>query len=106
MSTSRERARAIAFLAGGLGAAVAYVLQRTVEVAQSGPVDPTLILATSHVAFYWRAAIAGWLGVVVAGVVYAWLVRRELPAKRLVRWMTWGVVPVAMVLALMSWWMP
>jgi hypothetical protein len=93
-------------LLGGMGAAVAYVVQRCIEAVQSGPTDPTLILATSHVAFYWRASTAAWWGVVIAGVTYAWLVRTERGTAGLVRWLGWVVVPLAAVLAFFAWWMP
>jgi hypothetical protein len=104
----KERARAIGALVGGVAAAVAYVVVRVIERVQGGPVDPRMILAESHVAFYWRVSIGGWWGVVVAAVVYAWLVRRTSDggSAGLVRGIARVVVPIAIGLALLAWWLP
>lgn len=77
LETERERLAAAA-LVFGLSAPCAYVLQRVVESLRDGHVDPSQIVQTAHVAFYWRAGIATWIGGLMAALAYARL--RRLPA--------------------------
>lgn len=58
---ARRRA-ALAIAWGCVAAASAYVLQRLYDWSLTGPIDPLLVLRESHVAFYWRSAVATWWG--------------------------------------------
>jgi Ni/Fe-hydrogenase subunit HybB-like protein len=72
----RRLAASAAALVFGLAAPLTYLLHRLHAAAQGGEAA-ALVLRQTHVAFYWRSATATWLATVVAGLAYAFLLRRD-----------------------------
>lgn len=98
----RERARrraAAALACAGLGAALAYVVQRLYDYAISGPVDPLLVLRESHVAYYWRTMVATWWGGVLGAAAYGAL-GEPARVERAERVLRAAVIPIVVVLAI------
>lgn len=82
---------AAAWWAGGVVSCASYALQRLWS-AWGAEVDPSVILAVEHIPYYWRCALAGLHGLIVAGLC---LGLREPEAARLLGWaprLTWIVV--------------
>jgi len=76
--TDRSRRRlAVAALVLSLTAPATYMAQRLYERARHGPVDPSLILMSTHVDYLWRIAVATWWGGCCALLSWLWLRRRD-----------------------------
>jgi Na+/proline symporter len=72
--TDAQRYRlAFAALVFSLVAPLCYQGQRLYELARYGvaSADATLILASVHTGFYWRATIAAWFASCCAGIAFA-----------------------------------
>ena len=96
-----REALSVASLAFGVVTPIAYVVQRLVERAVSGPVDPTMVLREAHTSFYWRCLTSAWWGG-VAAVVAWWLVvagGRSLDARH--RW--WVATAFALGMVFIAW---
>jgi hypothetical protein len=65
----RRRTMALAGLAFGLVAPIAYIVQRLYDHALVGDVDPLSMLRQTHVAYFWRASTAAFWGGLAALVV-------------------------------------
>lgn len=61
---------ALAGLAFALTAPTTYFLERGYEVLRVGRIDPSLILQSSNVDYFWRLIIASWWGGATALGVY------------------------------------
>ena len=103
MTRSDRRARAaLAAAAFALVAPAAYMAQRAVEVLRGPAIDPVAVVASTHTALYWRAAIGAWIGVVAAIATFASIARTERAAAVLAA----ITLPVTALIALAAWWMP
>jgi len=101
-START-ALALAGIALGLGATLAYVAQRTIDHLRGAVVDPTLIVLQAHTPFFWRALTATWWGGLLAILVYVAARRRAAATTRSLS----VAVPVVAILAVvLSWMLP
>ena len=90
METELRRGIARGGLVFGAATPLAYVVQRLFERARGGPGDPLGVVRELHTAFYWRASVAVWLGVIAAILVVR--SRAQLPER--------GVMAVAVAMAL------
>jgi hypothetical protein len=91
-----------ASLAFGLASAVAYVVQRLIELRSAAPVDPLLVIREAHTAYYWRCATAFWWG----GVAFALIARGSDASFELPRSAPWLVGAVGIALLVATWWWP
>ncbi len=99
----RRSTQALAGLAFGLGSLVAYIVQRLIDRALAGDVDPLSMLRQTHVAYFWRASTAAFWGGLAALVVLA-LGARRLPA--LGPRAAWTVAVVVALFAVLAWIFP
>lgn len=102
MSETRRARLGWASLAFGLVAAIAYVVQRLIEIRSGTPVDPLLVIREAHTAYYWRCATAFWWG----GVAFAAVARGPSVRRALPRTAPWIVGALGVVLLLSTWWWP
>lgn len=91
-----------ASLAFGLASAIAYVVQRLIELRSATPIDPLLVIREAHTAYYWRAATAVWWG----GVAFALVARGASASIALPRAAPWLVGALALALVFSTWWWP
>jgi hypothetical protein len=95
-----RRTWALAGLAFGLAAPVAYIAQRLYDHALVGETDPLSMLRQVHVAYFWRAATAGFWGGLAALVVLLVGARRlRVPEPRAAARVLAVVVATFLVLA-------
>ena len=94
----------LAALAFALGVPLTYGLQRALETASGAPSDPRTVLMSLHTAYYWRAGVSFWFGVVIAIVVHA-LGSRIDPTRAARTARVLGVL-VALGFALCAYWLP
>jgi hypothetical protein len=103
----RRAAVAVAALALGLVSGAAYVAQRIVERATAGD-DGTVLLRTTVVSFYWRGSTALFWGGVAA--ISLWMLVRpragRLAPTDVASKLGAVVVPLAVVLFVLSLWLP
>jgi hypothetical protein len=64
-----------AIACGACFAALGYALSRLVQVAFFPEPDPRAVLTVLRIGFFWRAAIAGYVGLIAAIGAYALQVR-------------------------------
>ncbi len=103
----RRTAAALACAVFGLCAPLAYETERLYELSRAPMPDPRLIIRSSHVAFFWRASTASWLGVLVAIVAYAIAAHGSRSApRRLMRLIGLGLIPLVALLLLLTWSFP
>jgi hypothetical protein len=95
---------ALAAAVFALAAPLAYMGQRLIEIARTGPIDPLLVLRDSHTSFYWRAAGAVWWAGIAAIVAFA--ASRGANADRAIRVLRLLAIPIALALALAAWRFP
>jgi len=94
------RARASLAIAWGLVVAAGqYAVLRAIEAVTSGPLEVAVATPSAHIAFFWRAATAGYGGGLAALVVAA-IAGRRAPA--LARALAPAVVTVAALLAIQA----
>jgi hypothetical protein len=100
--TERPRVVLACVVACATGSA-SYVLQR-LGSAYSGEIDPKLILATEHIPFFWRLALAG-VHALTAGVL-AWSLFDDARARRGLDAMAGVAIAVTALGAVAMVWVP
>jgi hypothetical protein len=83
---------AVAVAVGACFAALGYALSRLVQVAFYPEPDPRTVLTVLRIGFFWRAAIAGYVGVLAA--IGAFALDRRYPLDR---WLVQLVLATAIV---------
>jgi len=95
---SRRLVIAYAGLVFAMVAPVAYVAQRLYgRYRAPGVINPAMIIASTHVAYYWRVAVATWFGVAVAILVARPLAWQARSARA---WTIASVLSMALCVAL------
>lgn len=105
MDPQRRIRLALAALAFGPAATVAYLAQRLVDRARGSAVDPLSMLDEPHVAFYWRCVISLWWGGFAALAAYA-LSARKRRVERAIAWLALAAIPVGVLHVTLSWLLP
>ena len=72
---SRKPALAVAAMAAVLAVPLIYALARIVQDRVSPEPDPALVIWSTRIGMYWRLAIGGYVGAMVAPLAYAWAKR-------------------------------
>lgn len=91
MASEGARARgAWAALVFAAAAPSFYVAHRMFEVMRGGAEDPALLVAQSHVGFYWRIGTALWLAAGAAGAALALTPTAEAAERRAARLGQWA----------------
>ena len=103
VSPAFDPARARAVAATSIGTALVliayYALDRSrAKVFDPGP-DPAMVIASTHIEYFWRLSICAWMAPVVAGVLWFAVRGREEGA---LRFCARSIVPVAVVAAVLS----
>ncbi|MFN3199169.1 MAG: hypothetical protein ACE366_12280 [Bradymonadia bacterium] len=86
-------------LAGALVGCLFYSLDRTRAAIDMGPVDPTAIMATVRVEYFWRLGLSAFISTV--GAIAGWRLALGR-AEQIIRWLTRLLVPVTLGCALLS----
>lgn len=102
---SRSRALAFAGLFFACLAPLTYGILRAIERARAPLVDPGQILASTHMAFIWRTAVATWFGFITAGVAYV-VVRSSPPSRASINRVAASIVAIGLGLAAAAYWFP
>jgi hypothetical protein len=83
---------AVAVACGACFAALGYALSRLVQVAFFPEPDPRAVMTVLRIGFFWRAAIAGYVGIIAAIGAFALDRRTSLD-----RWLVHLVVATAVI---------
>lgn len=92
---------AVAVAVGACFAALGYALSRVVQVAFYPEPDPRAVMTVLRIGFFWRAAIAGYVGIIAAIGAFALEGRHSLD-----RWLVPLVVTTAIVSGLQGVFVP
>jgi hypothetical protein len=97
---------AVGGLAFAVFAPLAYLVQRLVDHARFGSVDPLAMLRQLEVAYYWRSATACYWGG-LATIVAMWLFDpRSRAGGRTPLWLGAAAIAVALALVVLGWRFP
>jgi hypothetical protein len=75
--TSRRPALTLAACAFALAIPFVYAVARLIQARIAPEPDPALVVWSTRIGMYWRIAIGGYAGALVAPMAYAWA-RRDL----------------------------
>ena len=100
MSAERWIQLAVGALTGALGGCLFYAIDRTRAAIAMGAVDPTAIVATVRVEYFWRLGLSAFVAS-VAAIGGWWLASRLDPSKAL-QATTRALIPVTLLCAALS----
>ena len=79
---SRKPALTVAIAASFLALTLTYALARVVQDHVAPDPDPALVVWSTRIGMYWRLAIGGYVGAIVAPLAYVWARRDLVTATR------------------------